>query len=128
MHIEPTKKRRHRIRDLVLYLAISLAVAGTFVALALLGMSRDKFLKLDFFFFYTLGAFGFFVERSKALLRKPLFWTFLTCSFLLHCGISWLIFARVKHVNSDWIAAGVLEAAFLVAAAKRLFRPTPSPQ
>jgi len=58
MNIELDKKRTHRIRDYVLYLAISFAVVGLILFVGLSHGDHDKFMKWLFFSFYTLSYSG----------------------------------------------------------------------
>ena len=58
MNIELDKKRTHRIRDYVLYLAISFAVVGLILLAGLSHRDHDKFMKWLFFSFYTLSYSG----------------------------------------------------------------------
>ena len=128
MHIELTEKRRKRVRDFVLYIVISLAIAGTLVALALSDIKEDVVLKLYFFSLYTLVGFGYCIQKCWALRRRNFFWTFLSCAFFLHCSIFWAIFTRIKEPKGDWIASAIAEAAALIVVAKWLLRTTPTPQ
>jgi len=125
--IEVTTNRKHRVRDFILYIAISLAVIGAIFVVALSSVDRNLASKWAFFSVYTLCAFGFFIERSRSLWRKPFFWMFVSCSFLLHCGIIWVFLTRVQHVKSDWLGVSFLEAVLLFTVAKWLVPPTPKP-
>ena len=124
MSFEPTNKR-HRIRDFVLYFAITLTFAGAVIAAALSDVKQDTIMKWNFFFFYSLIALWAFINGSRAVWSRPLFWMFFSSVLVLHCGILWVILTRVQHLEGAWIAAGVLEAAFLLAIEKWLIPPTP---
>jgi uncharacterized membrane protein YfcA len=127
MHIETTKNRRHRIRDYVLYVAISFAVVGVVFAGALSHVDQGKFMKWLFSVAYTAFVFGFLIEKSRTLWRRDSFWLVTISFLLLHCIAIAEVLTRVKHVEGGWFGAGILEALFLLNFSRWLLRPTPSP-
>jgi hypothetical protein len=126
MHIELTKKQRDRVRDYVLYFAISFAVLGIILAGALSHVDQSKFMKWVFFCAETTFAFGFFIQKSRIFWPRNSFWLLTFCFFTLHSIAIAEVLSRVKHVEGGWIGAGFLEAIFLVNFSRWLLRPTPS--
>jgi hypothetical protein len=128
MNIELSNKPTHRIRDYVLYFAISFAFVGIVVASALLHVDQNKFMKWVFSSAETAFAFGFFIEKSRTFWPRNSFWLLTACFLTLHCIAIAAVLTRVKHAEGGWIAAGFLESIFLVNFSHWLLRTTPSPQ
>jgi predicted ferric reductase len=128
MSIELTNKRHHRIRDFVLYIAISLTIIAVIAALLVHGADWDKVSKWLMFLFFTGVVFGYCISQCRSLWNRALFWMFLSCSLLLHSAIIWAIFTRVDHPKPVWMGIGVLELALLLSVAKWLIPSTPSPR
>jgi hypothetical protein len=130
MHIDPSKKQTHRVRDYVLHFAISFALVGIMVAGALSHVDETKFMKWVFFSAETGFAFGFFIEKSRTFWPRDSFWLLTVCLLALHCIAiaEVLTLTRVKHIEGGWIGAGFLETIFLLNVTRWLLRPTPSPQ
>ena len=128
MNIELDKKRTHRIRDYVLYLAISFAVVGLILLVGLSHGDQDKFMKWLFFSFYTLFVFGYVIEQSRALWKLRSFWLLLGLFLLLHCIVLAAILAHTQHLKAISWVPGFVEVVFLLRSTQWLFRPTPSPR
>ena len=125
---EQMKKRKHRLRDYVLYFAISLAVAGMTVFLGLSHFDHDKIMKWAFFFFYTPVVFGFVVEQSRELWKLRSFWLLLGMFLLLHCIVLTVILSSKQHLQAVSFLPGFIEILFLVRVTRWLLSPTPSPR
>jgi len=128
MQAEPTKKRSHRIRDYVLYFAISFAVVGVMLFVELSHFDQDKSMKWVFFLFYTLFVFGFVIEQSRALWQLRSFWLLTGLYLLLHCITLAVILAHTQHLRGISWVPGFVEVLFLLRSTQWLLRPTPSPQ
>ena len=119
-------KRSHRLRDYVLYLAISFAVIG---AVLFLGLSQDhsnKPMKWFFFLFYTGVVFGSVIEKNGVLWKRRSFWLLTGSLLLLHCTILALILAHTQHLKAvSWIP-GYIEIVVLMHSIRWLFRPDSS--
>jgi hypothetical protein len=129
MQVVPTKNRSHRIRDYVLYLAISFAVVCMIFVIGLSHVDHEKSMKWLFFLFDTPVVFGFVIENSRASWRRNSFWFVTGSLLLLHCLALAVILTHVQHPKGSWLVAAVpLEVAFILNVTRWLLRPTPSPQ
>jgi hypothetical protein len=128
MHIELTKKRRDRIRDYVLYFAITFAFVGVILFVGLSHFDHDKSMKWVFFLFYTLFVFGFLIEQSRALWKLSSFWLLTGLNLLLHCITLAMILAHTPHLKGISWVPGFFEVVFLQRSTQWLLRLTPSPQ
>lgn len=127
MNIELSKKRTNRIRDYVLYFAISFAVVGIVMASALSHVDETKFMKWVFSCAETAFAFGLFIEKSRTFWPRNSFWLLTACFLAIHCIAIAEVLTHVKHVEGGWIGAGFLESIFLVNFTRWLIPTTPSP-
>ena len=128
MQIESKQKHSHRIRDFVLYIAISFAVVAVMLFVGLSHGEHDKFMKVGFFFFYTGVVFGFVIEQSKILWKLRSFWILIGLFLLLHCIALATILARTQPPKSISWVPGTVEIVVLLRLTQWLIRPTPSPQ
>jgi len=127
MQIEPTHKRTHRVRDYVLYIAISFAVCAVTIFIGLSHGDHDKYMKVGFFVFYTCIVFGFVIEQSKALWKLRSFWFLIGLSVIVHCITLALILARTPHLKAISWVPGFVEIALLTRATRWLIPPRPKP-
>ena len=128
MHIELTKKQRDRIRDYVLYFAISFAVVALILFVGLSQGDHEKSMKSLLFSFYTLFVFGFVIEQRRALWKIRSFCLLTGLLLLLHCIALAVILAHTQHLKSIGFIPGFLELVFLLRMTEWLFRPTLSQQ
>jgi hypothetical protein len=129
MNIELTKKRTHRVRDYILYLAISFAVVGVILFVGLSHVDHEKSIKWLFFLFDTPVVFGFVIEASRASWRRNSFWLVIGSLLLLHCLALAVILTHFQHPKGSWLVGAVpLEIAFILNFTRWLLRPNPSPQ
>ena len=127
MHIEPTNNRSHRIRDFVLYIAISFAVVAAMLFVGLSHGDHDKYMKWVFFTFYTSVVFGFVIEQSRALWKLRSFWLLTGLFLLLHCITLAVILAHTQQLKAISFVPGFVEIVFLLRSTQWLIRPTPTP-
>ena len=127
MNIELSKKRTHRIRDYVLYFAISFAVVAVTVSIGLSHGDHDKFMKVGFFVFYTCVVFGFVIEQSRKLWKMHSFWLLTGLFLLVHCIALAAILAHTQHPKAISWVPGFVEILVLLRSVQWLIPPTPSP-
>lgn len=127
MNIELDKKRTHRIRDYVLYFAISFAVVGLTLFVGLSHGDHDHFMKWLLFSFYTPCVFGYVIEQRRALWNLRAFWLLLGLFLFLHCIALAVILAHTQHLKAISWVPGFVEVVFLLRSTQWLLRPTPSP-
>jgi cell division protein FtsW (lipid II flippase) len=127
MTIDHKQPPRHRVRDYLLYIAISLALVGMIFALARSNVPEPAFKKWFAFAFYTAFVFGFVIEKSRAARRKRAFWIFMVVVLAIQYCVFLMFIPRVDKANLVWIAASIAEVYILRRIANWLVRPTPSP-
>jgi len=127
MQPEPTNNRSHRIRDYVLYFAISFAVCGVTIFLGLSHIEHDKFAKWACAIGFTAVTFGMVIEQSKQLWRRKPFWLITASLLVLHCLAIALALPHIHQTKGAWWVVFVLEAVVFSNFIRWLFRSTPSP-
>jgi hypothetical protein len=127
MNIELSKKRTNRIRDYVLYFAISFAVVGVMLFAGLSHIDHDKFKMWVLFPFYTCVVFGFVVEQSRALWKMRSFWLLTGLFLLMHCIALGVILAHIQHLKAISWVPGFVEIVVLLRSIRWLLHPTPTP-
>jgi TctA family transporter len=128
MNIEPSKKRAHRVRDFILYIAISFAVVAVILFVGLSHGDHEKYKKWVFFTFYTSGVFGFVIEQSRALWKLRSFWLLTGLFLLLHCITLAVILAHMQQLKAISFVPGFVEIVVLRRSIGWLLRPTPTPR
>jgi hypothetical protein len=95
------KKHPHRIRDFVLYIAISLSVVVVIVLAAISGINWGPYSKWILLTLFTCLLFGLRFERSRMLWRRRSFW--LTCLLFLAAHLAaWIpIVSRLEHLKAN---------------------------
>jgi len=102
--------RSHLLRDLVLYVAISLLIAGIFLAMAIGGVSDITFHRWIVLILASLCIFGFWLERNRERLRHRNF-LLETVLFLTVHLIAWsLVLWHLKTVTLrvGWLFISIL--------------------
>ncbi len=127
MEVDPTTNRSHRIRDYVLYFAISFAVCGVTIFLGLSHIDRDKLMKWVFAIGYTAFTFGFVIDQNKQLLRRKPFWLITASALVVHCLAIVLALPHIHQTKGAWWVGFVLEAVVLSNLIRWLPRSTQSP-
>jgi hypothetical protein len=127
MQPEPTNNRSRRIRDYVLYFAISFAVCGVTIFLGLSHIEHDKLMKWVFAICYTAFTFGFVIEQNKQLLRRKAFWLITASALVVHCVAIALALPHIHQTKGAWWVVFVLEAVVFSNFIRWLLRSTPSP-
>jgi len=128
MKTELNKKPTHRMRDYVLYLAMSFAVVAAIFAIGYSRVDLDKAKKWAFALFYTSFVFGFVIEQSRMLWKLRSFWLLTGLLLLLHCIALAMILATTQHMRAiSWIP-GFVETVVLARSIPWLLRRSATAQ
>jgi hypothetical protein len=103
-----------KIRDLLLYVLISVVICVTFLFGALSGIPNELFMKGVGFFLATVFVYGFVIERFRRYWKFRQFWILAGAAFLLHCiGFSCFMLYAGKTAGRDFAFFAVVEIAVL---------------
>jgi peptidoglycan/LPS O-acetylase OafA/YrhL len=109
MPVNRGRWRRPRLRDWVLYISISLAIATAGVVLARTGLTHDAFIRWGGLAFNTAVLFAYFVADSRDLWGRRGFWA-LTCGLLVtHTSAFCLVLEHVPEWRLPWFMVMCLE-------------------
>jgi hypothetical protein len=92
------KRKPSRARDLLLYVAISVAVVVLIMVCAHIGINGDKLFRWVGFAAFSLLVFGYFVYGSRPLYEKWTFWALTAAALCVHMVIFVVLILSV----SDW--------------------------
>ena len=113
MHVKPF--RSGRLRDFIVYIAISVLCCVLVMFLATRDIPKDQIMGWIGFIVFTSLTFGFFVEKSKYAWGKRLFWILTGTVISIHS----IAFTRLLVLGnsiplSRFILVSLFEMAFLV--------------
>ena len=106
--------RKRRLRDLLLYIAVSASVIGLVFAMLAAGLTWDSFIKWFGLAFTTGSLFWYFIEDTRTLWKRRSFWSLIICFLVLHCAIWITLLIHVEHWKFIWFAPILLEIAIFV--------------
>src|ERR1700750_498205 len=93
-----SSKRRHRLRDYIIYLGIAVSLVTTIVLLAFEGYTPDESsFKWAEFGINTVIIFGYLIYWFRGSLRKIVFWSGLFVGLGIHTTVFALILRRVDR-------------------------------
>ena len=104
------KTKKSKLKDLLLYVALSTLIIGVISAMFYAGMSPDFFVKWIGFAIMTALLFGVFIENSGAFLRKNLFWLLFMAFLIVHCAAWAIILTHAKIWKFIWFYPMIIEA------------------
>ena len=108
--IERKVNKRHRIRDLIIYIAISLAIVGSVPILIHFKVDSDATTKWGGLVFFTGVLFGNFIDKSRRFLRSPNFWLLVVSLLAVHLAAFMVLLLHVGEWRAPWFIAMILEA------------------
>lgn len=111
---------QNRIRDLLLYIAISFAVLLIPFAAAKGGISGDAFVKCLGFAAFTSVLFGYVIVDSRELWKRTKFWSFMFISFFVHACAFWVLLAHYTTFKPVWFALISVPEMFILLAFKNM--------
>lgn len=96
-----TRKRSHRVRDYVLYIAISFAVVAIAFTAALTGFGRGwgEWVALGVF---TYLVFHYWIRMCKPMWRRRSFWLITSVLFIAHLTIWSSVVRTFGHIPTFW--------------------------
>ena len=106
--------RRRRLRDFLLYVAVSALAIGLMFAMLSAGLSWDSFIKWFGLAFLTGSFFWYFISDTRALWERKSFWSLIICFFVLHCAIWTAVLTQVEHWKFIWFAPMLIEIAIFL--------------
>jgi hypothetical protein len=115
------KKRRHLLRDIALYVLISVSIVAVLVVAALSKIPGTLILNSFGFFMFTAGTFGFFVEKARPFWRVKIFWAWAVLLLILHSVILVAALNRGVQLGKIWWVFA-LEMIFLIQMTRLVFR------
>jgi hypothetical protein len=105
---------RKRIVEFVLYIGISLLIAGIFLGLLVSGVDALTFNRWLFLFFLSLGVFGFWIEQNRSEWKTRLFWPSTFIGFAVHLVIWSTVLWHTRHLGETKHLGRLLELAVVV--------------
>jgi len=111
---QPRSHAYARLRDFVLYIAISLAVAAAAIGVAQANVSHDAFIRCGGLIMNTSLLFGYFIADSRNLWRKWSFWVMTTALLSVHLIAFALVLTHVSEWKLIWFLLMYLEMPVLI--------------
>jgi hypothetical protein len=111
-----------RLRDLGVYVLVSVICVGSIILAATEGVPEQKFLPWFGFVLFTLFLFGQFILKSKRVWEKKSFWLVTGLFFVVHV----VTFIRLLHSGhqvsgGEWLLAVVVEMTVLIVFRKTVY-------
>lgn len=106
-------KKKSKLKDLLLCVALSALIIGVIAAMFYAGMSPEFFVKWIGFAIMTALVFGVSIESSGALLRKSSFWLLFTAFLIVHCAAWAIILTHAKTWKFIWFYPMIIEVLIL---------------
>jgi hypothetical protein len=114
------------MRDLNLYILISIVAVGAIVLAAVENVSEQRFLNSYGLAIFTVCVFGQFVLTSKYLWRRRLFWILCAIGLTAHLLLcAWLFHAAGELSGKQWLLLAFAEIVVLVYSRKFVFGSNP---
>jgi len=105
----------HRIRDLVVYIFISLFALSFVIVAALEGVPEARIMKWVWLILCTVAVFGQFAYVSKHFWKKKEFWVMYSASFIVHMLLcTWLFHLGTEISGVKWLLLALVEVVILV--------------
>lgn len=108
------KTAKHRVRDLSLYVVISVSIIGAVFATASLGVPWSVVFTWFGVATYTLLLFGYFIADSRLWWQKRSFWLLILVTLSVHLVCLALLFEHFEHFRPFWFIAAIPELIVLV--------------
>jgi len=106
----PVRKRNpSRARDLLLYVAISMAVVVLIMVCAHIGINGDILFRWIGFAAFSLLVFGYFVSGSRPQHEMWTFWALTAAALCIHLVIFVVLILRVSEWKLLWNSVMLLE-------------------
>lgn len=104
-----------RVRDYLIYLAVSvLALASVFISISF-GVSKDSFLRWCAFVMFSLFLYGQFIVSSRTYWKRPAFWIWTGIAALLHTVIFLTVIrSNTQIVSWNWVLWVLIELGVLL--------------
>ena len=99
---------RKRLRDFLLYIAITLLVLAAIIATTYTGLSDSSFIKIFEFLGFTALLFGYFIADSRRWWRNRNYWVLTGLLFLAHSIVFAILLTRVETFKPIWFGLIVL--------------------
>ena len=94
---------RTRLRDLALYITITMAILGIVGSLASTNLSWNTIMKLICFVGFTVLLFGYFIVDSRSWWRRGSYWGLTAFFLLVHSTIYAVVFNHVEVIKPVWV-------------------------
>lgn len=108
------------MKDLLLYILISIGVVAMLVLIAHFHVSHAVFIRWGGLGLGTLILYGGFISHSRQLLNKWLFWVLTGAALILHLGLFITILSFATEWKLTWFMAMLLEVPALLYIHNRL--------
>jgi hypothetical protein len=122
-----TAPRRQRIRDLVLYIFISLFALSFVIVAALKGVPEARIMKWVWLILCTAAVYVQFVYVSKRFWKKKDFWILYGSSLFVHMVLCpWWFHIGMEISGIQWLILTLVEMLILVNLRNRILDPKPA--
>jgi len=103
-----------RVRDYLIYLAVSvLALASVFISISF-GVSKDSFLRWCAFVMFSLFLYAQFIVSSRTYWKRPGFWIWTGIAAILHSiAFVAVISTGARIVTWNWVLWVLIELGVL---------------
>ena len=126
MHVisqnQKAKHIRSRVRDYVLYVAITVAFVVAGIAISHTSINRDALNRWGGLAVYTAILFGYFTSDSRQFIRKLSFWKSTAIFLAVHLAVFGYILTHADVWKFIWFTVMILEFPVLVYFRNRLQR------
>jgi hypothetical protein len=111
---------RSRVRDYVLYVAISIALVVAGITISHTSINRDALNRWGGLVVYTAILFGYFIDDSRQFIRKWPFWKMIAILLSVHLAAFGYILTHADVWKFIWFTVMMLEFPVLVFFRNRL--------
>lgn len=117
-----TSRPSKRLRDLGVYLLVSMICVASIIIVATEGVPEQKFLQWFGFALFTLFLFGQFILKSKRVWDKKSFWLSTGLFFAVHLTMFlWLMHKGQQVSGGEWLFSIVFEMGVLIIFRKSVY-------